>query len=113
MSDLKAGQVRVLKLVSGEEIVGTIKEVRREFDGNFLVPKVVVVEETIALVQQIDQTGRPVPSIFPWGNSTKTQKEISLNHVLYHGEPVDNLLEEYNRIFSKIQQPSKGLVLPE
>jgi hypothetical protein len=101
---LNPGEVTVFKLISGEEIVATVVHINKDS---------VEIEKTIALVQQLDpQTGRPIPMILPWGNSSKDPKRISFNHILYPGVPVDRLKEAYAETFSQVIAPRQGIVVP-
>jgi hypothetical protein len=105
MSKLNVGDVKVFKFVTGEEVIATVTG---------LVHTSVEIDECLAIIMQINQqTGRPQPALLPWGHSTKDSKRIPLSHVLYYGEPVDNLLEHYNETFGKIITPSNGIVISE
>jgi hypothetical protein len=97
--------IRVLKFVSGEEVVCTIR--KADMSGFSIV-------DCLIIIMQINQqTGRPEPVLLPWGHAVKGDKLVKTAHILYLGEPVDNLLERYNDTFGRVVTTTKGLVLPE
>lgn len=105
-----SNNISIVKLVSGEYFIGQLDK------GSFAS-----VEYTLNNVVQLyvdDNNGQPSVGIAPPSPYIDpTQKENSLtigaNAVAFTHEPSQPILDEYNRMFGNIIQPSKPSVLTE
>lgn len=86
--------IKLLKLLSGEEIIATIK--------NDMVDSVEL-DDAVALVYH--QVGEGKMSVgfapfMPYASGTVT---LAKSAMCSKADPTDQILQEYNRVFSKIQ----------
>ena len=96
--------VKVFKLTTGEEIVGTVVRKIPETDEY-------VLDDTVAIVVQPTQDGRLSPAFYPWMAMIEGSKVISGENVICLGSPDSNLLNAYQSMFSKIITPKKGIIV--
>ena len=48
----------------------------------------------------------------PWSPLLQKDKiEVTKKYIVYEGNPQDEIIEQYNSMFSKISQPTKKLIL--
>jgi hypothetical protein len=93
--------VKLIRLTSGEDIVANLIS---ENDDS------IIIENAIVAVP----SGRGELGFAPWSPLlSKNVKEltISKNFVIYVSETQDQIVEQYNEIFSPIITPSKTLAL--
>lgn len=93
--------VKLIRLTSGEDIVANLIS---ENDDS------IIIENAIVAVP----SGRGELGFAPWSPLlSKNVKEltISKNFVIYVSETQDQIVEQYNEIFSPIIAPSKKLAL--
>ena len=96
---LKVYMIKILKLISGEEIIGTVKE---ELDG-------LVVEKPcyIQLVPSRTNPEEPSLALVPYAAYTEEHKiTLDKSSVVWSEKPLKELYNRYSSIFGK------GLVLP-
>jgi hypothetical protein len=104
-------EVRVIKLVSGEEIICTAVN---DTDG-----KGVTISDGILVIPQqgpVDQTTGKSQIVFafiPWGTLVEKDIYISNQKVIYNEAPEAQLLAHYGKITgkAKIEVPPKSLVI--
>ena len=94
--------VRVFKLITGEEVVGSVVD---QTDDAFII------EDTVAIVMQPTQDGRISPGFFPWLSMIEGAKTIKERDVICYGYPESQLLNAYQSMFSKIITPKKGIIV--
>ncbi len=99
MSDIK-----LLKLVSGEEIVCKVVN-----DGDLTLR----VEDCILVGFQPDpQTGKMGIAVMPWAPSAKFPVEIDKDKVIFVAEASDGAQAAHGQAFSRIMTGPQGLTLP-
>ena len=94
--------VKVFKLITGEEVVGDI--VTQTGDS-------FTIEDTVAIVMQPTQDGRISPGFFPWLSMIDGPKTIKDRDIICYGDPKAQLLSAYQSMFSKIITPKKGIIV--
>jgi hypothetical protein len=87
--------VRVLKLVTGEEIVGEF--VSETADS-------ITVQNTLSLLIQPSQNGVGYAFV-PWCPMVKGNKTIKFEKALFVAEATDELVASYQSMFSQIMTP--------
>lgn len=104
--------VRILKLISGEEVVGVVDR-----DGgthDILKSNEFFVLKPIAVAYLPDeQTGQVKPSLVPWamhvqGNRVKLKDE----HVIFNELAREDLAGAYNQATGRVMTPPKGIIVP-
>jgi len=96
--------VKIFKLITGEEIVGDIVQEIAETNEY-------VLEDTVAIVMQPTQDGRLSPAFFPWMAVMDGAKVIGSENIICMGNPDASLLNAYQSMFSKIITPKKGIIV--
>jgi hypothetical protein len=96
-------EVRVLKFISGEEIVATVD------DGFGL--NTVSVSDPLALLPMPNAEGKMTVGISSWAQSVADGEklEIDKKNILYNAKPNDVLLQKYNMLFGRVVTPPKGI----
>jgi hypothetical protein len=85
--------IKITKLISGEEIIGDVTPLP---DDRMRIDKPVA----LAYVPSRDQPGQQAMGMVPYGPYTKEHSiEISANHVIWQGEIIDEIYNQYNEIF--------------
>jgi len=104
--------VKLLKLVSGEEILATVEQ---DFNGNG--PAYKITDAILVIPQQgpPDATGKTqiMFAFIPWGTLAKESIVIDENKIIYITDPEDQILNHYGKITGKvkIEVPPKNLVI--
>lgn len=92
--------VLVLKLVTGEDILGEINEDETH----------VIITNPVQIAMMPGQNGQPNIGFAPWpihsGQKTDAEYMIHKKHVVYHYAPAQEYLNNYNQIFGS------GIVIP-
>jgi hypothetical protein len=94
--------IKIVKLVTGEELIGDITEQGSRF--------VIKHPCLLQLVPSRSNQNEPTMAMFPYAVNTK-EHEISVNStfVIWNSEPVKELYNQYNSVFgSGIVMPSTG-----
>ncbi len=101
--------ILVVKLVTGEELVGEV-----ETQSN-----VYIIKNSVLIVPQPSATGSiqfgfmPYPIFLDKADLDKNGLVIAHDKVVYTGKPNSNVLSNYKNMFSKIVTPGKpSLILP-
>jgi hypothetical protein len=92
--------VKILKLVTGEEVVG---ELVSETDST------VTLKNTVALVIQPTQQGLQMGFI-PWASTIEGDVALKKSDVIYSGPAKDDLKNNYSSMFGGIVTPPKTLI---
>lgn len=94
--------IKLFRLTTGEEIVANQVAVR---------DNTTVIEEAVTLVyQQVDE-GRMSVGFAPFMPQADGEIAINNHAIAVTTDPKENLLSEYNRVFSKIQiAPASAIV---
>ena len=96
-------EVKVLKLVSGEELVVEIISETDQF---------VEIKNPVAAVLQRTKTGEGALGFMPWMHAANGPLKISRNHLVCVAEVADEVKNGYNQIFGAgIVVPPKDLIL--
>lgn len=96
--------VKVLKLITGEEIVAeVIKGSKEEYEY--------VIQNAFALIPTQAQNGGFSTMMAPWGIAVAGQIEIMGEHVVYAEEPQQKLKDKYESIVTGLVVPDKELIV--
>ena len=92
--------VKVLRMNTGEDVIFTLVEDKEES---------IVVEDALVAVNG----GQGQIGFGPWAPLVKNGDsiEIEKSFIVYIAEPQDEVAEQYQKIFSPIETPSKKLIL--
>ena len=93
--------VKLIKLVTGEEIVA---EIISSDDTSVTVGK------AVAAVLQPGRDGSLSVGFIPWGTLSKKNKTISMSQVVYITTPEDDVASQFSSMFSGIVTPPKTLI---
>ena len=97
--------LRIFKLITGEEIIGEVIEGQ----GNSPGYEYKVKNISMLMVNQSEKGFGVVP--VPWAMNVKDGEVTLLSeHVIYTGEPRKELIEMYEKIFSPLALPTKSLI---
>jgi hypothetical protein len=102
-------KVVFVRLITGEELLTT--HVRTDSDTFWFEDTIQVVAGPIPK----PGSGQAQPlAILPWMTYTKAREKVHINKnvVAFMVDPVDSLLQEYQKATSKIVTPNKSLILP-
>ena len=99
-------ELRVLKLVTGEEI---LTEVTDNSDGTISIENSIL----IALQPKQDGSGGFGIALLPHANYVDGPITFQTKHVIWNEPPVPELASQHHNIFNKIVTPPKGLVVPK
>lgn len=103
--------VRVLKLVTGEELAATV----RETGGTVEVanPDILVLVKPVVLYMVPTETGEPRPTMSRWSHHTLSEEiRIKKDKIVFDEPANDGLSQAYVQATGSIATPPKGLVLP-
>src|SRR6185369_4272100 len=98
-------EIYIIRLTSGEEIIGYVKEDNEQH--------VLVEHPTIIMHGANPKTGQLDINMAPL-LPLAVEKELPLKqiHVVFKYKPVEQIELKYSSIFSKIIQPEKSLIIP-
>jgi hypothetical protein len=102
MSNEIIGNVLVIKLSSGEEILGKVVDVKEN--------TAIALQNTLAIGYERDNKGQIGYGFIPWGPLVSDVKFINMNHIIYASEPKDSLAQAYNQATGAIVTPSKQII---
>ncbi len=97
----ETNKVMVFKLVTGEEVIGKIVDMKDTAIG---------IENTLQIGYQDNGKGGMGFGFMPWGPLVVGVKYINANHVVYVSAPRDELLSAFNQATSQIVVPAKQLI---
>lgn len=95
--------VKIIRLISGEELIASVV-IQND--------KKYVVDRALSLVHKPNGDGQVALGFGPFLPYADGQIAISVTAIAATADPIDKLVEEYERIFSPIIQPSSGIVGP-
>jgi len=92
--------VKLIRMWSGEDVVADIIEETSDS---------IVITDPIVAVPSPQQGNI---AFAPWSPLLQKDKiEVTKKYVVYEGNPQEEIIEQYNSMFSKISQPTKKLIL--
>ena len=92
--------VKLIRMWSGEDVIADI--IKEDTDSITITDPIVAVPS---------QQPRQI-AFAPWSPLLQKDKiEVTKKYVVYEGNPQDEIIEQYNSMFSKISQPTKKLIL--
>ena len=92
--------VKLIRMWSGEDVVADIIEETSDS---------IVITDPIVAVPSPQQGNI---AFAPWSPLLQKDKiEVTKKYLVYEGNPQDEIIEQYNSMFSKISQPTKKLIL--
>ena len=98
-------EIKILKLISGEEIIGEVLENGSE----------ICIKNPVRIVVMPGKDPRePQVGLAPWGQFSK-EKTFSLHkaHIVVIMTPIDAFVNQHKEMFGGIVIPKQGLILPE
>lgn len=106
MSTTNPDNVRIVRLVSGEEIIGKVNEV---FSGERRTH--LILKDILVMFAGSERGTIGIMPYLPYAD-LKDGLKIAEENVVFAVVPQDKLLEQYTQAFSKVvTPPKKGLVL--
>ena len=93
--------VKLIRMWSGEDVIADLKD---------NLTDIIVIENPIVAIP----TGNGQMGFAPWSPLLKGKNEeleVNKKYVVYISEPQEQIVEEYNNMFSVLKTPSKKLVL--
>ena len=92
--------VKLIRMWSGEDVIADIVEENTE--------SIVITDPIVAVPSQ--QDGRI--AFAPWSPLLQKDKlEVTKKYIVYIGDPQEEIVEQFNKMFGKISQPTKKLIL--
>ena len=92
--------VKLIKMWSGEDVVADLV---KETDDS-----VTIANPIVAVPSQ--QEGRI--AFAPWSPLLQKDKlEVTKKYIVYIGDPQEEIIEQFNKMFGKISKPTKKLIL--
>lgn len=98
----------VLKLVSGEEVIGTASENNLPNEHSDFVELENVLSVQLTMNQQ---TGKIGFGFLPYSPLTEDKKKFKKEHIMQINKPKDTLENAYKDLTGQIITPNKGLLL--
>jgi hypothetical protein len=92
--------VKVIKLISGEEVVAEVSDVDYTLE----------LTNPVALVMQQGAQGMG-QTLIPWAHGCKQPVIVKADFVVFQADPSDDLMAAYTQAFSKVQAPRKQLIV--
>tara|TARA_X000000368_G_scaffold179902_1_gene141998 strand:- start:267 stop:551 length:285 start_codon:yes stop_codon:yes gene_type:complete len=92
--------VKLIRMWSGEDVIADIVEENTD--------SVVITDPIVAVPSQ--QDGRI--AFAPWSPLLQKDKlEVTKKYIVYIGDPQEEIVEQFNKMFGKISKPTKKLIL--
>jgi len=92
--------VKLIRMWSGEDVIADIVEENTD--------SVVITDPIVAVPSQ--QEGRI--AFAPWSPLLQKDKlEVTKKYIVYIGDPQEEIIEQFNKMFGKISKPTKKLIL--
>ena len=92
--------VKLIRMWSGEDVIADIVEENTD--------SVVITDPIVAVPSQ--QEGRI--AFAPWSPLLQKDKlEVTKKYIVYIGDPQEDIVEQFNKMFGKISKPTKKLIL--
>ena len=92
--------VKLIRMWSGEDVIADIVEENTD--------SVVITDPIVAVPSQ--QDGRI--AFAPWSPLLQKDKiEVTKKYIVYIGDPQEEIIEQFNKMFRKISKPTKKLIL--
>ena len=92
--------VKLIRMWSGEDVIADVVEDTSD--------SIIITDPIVAVPSPQQGNIRFVP----WSPLLQKDKiEVTKKYIVYEGNPQDEIIEQYNSMFSKISQPTKKLIL--
>jgi len=102
MIEFKIDDVAVIKLITGEELIGLVKLIN---------DKEIHLDNILTIVYQLDQdTKRIGYGLLPYNPLSGKMKEFQRTHIVYYARPTEQLTSVYKQQTSNLVTPSKQLI---
>ena len=95
-------EVTIVKLVSGEEIIGTISEDTGDINKIHL--------NDVMRIALYDTPNGPQLGFEPWGITSEDPKKIKYEHIVYKSSPIDPVRQQYQQATGKIVTPPTQII---
>jgi hypothetical protein len=93
--------IKIMKLSTGEEIIADVISQTED---------TITVQDTLAIMLKPANDGFTYGFI-PWVPMVEGDKEISLAHVVFLGDPAEDARNAYANMFGKIITPEKKIII--
>jgi hypothetical protein len=93
--------IKIMKLSTGEEIIADVISQTKD---------TITVQDTLAIMLKPANDGFTYGFI-PWVPMVEGDKEISLAHVVFLGDPAEDARNAYANMFGKIITPEKKIII--
>lgn len=88
--------IRILKLTTGEEIIGDVFESHGALTGEFTIKKPCYLQ----IVPSRNNPEQPVMALVPYAAYTKDHKVVvDVGNIVWTEEPITELYNQYNSLF--------------
>lgn len=91
--------IKIIRLISGEEVVATVKEVEGGY--NITDPALIVPTEK----------GIGLMDMMPYSAMGESETFIKESVIVFVTEPIEGLLKKYQSLYSKIITPDSSLII--
>ncbi|AFD02759.1 hypothetical protein Syn7803C97_139 [Synechococcus phage S-MbCM6] len=95
--------VKYFRFISGENVIADLVE---EKSNSYIIR-----DSIVAMPVNEDGTQLGFAPWAPLQDPAVDDIEVSMSHVMYVTQPAPNLVEQYNKMFSRIVAPEKKLIL--
>jgi hypothetical protein len=103
-----AANIKILKLLTGEELLAEVTETNP-------IPSGVIIKNPVRIVVMPNKMDPKTPSVgfAPWAEFSE-QKTFTLDksHVLCIIEPIKEFVNQYNSMFGGLVVPTSNLIMP-
>jgi len=102
-----AANVKILRLVSGEELLGEV--LVNEVVGELMIKNPVRI---VVMPNKLDPK-TPNVGFAPWAEFTDQKSfKLDMSHILCIMEPIKEFINQYNTMFGGLVVPSSNLIMP-
>ena len=91
--------IKILRLISGEEVVATVKET----DGGYNISDPALIVPT--------EKGIGLMDMMPYSAMGESETFIKESVIVFVTEPIEGLLKKYQSLYSKIITPDSSLII--
>jgi hypothetical protein len=85
--------IKIVKLISGEEVIARITNDRFTEVGNTI--KLIALKDAFSFRQNIDSDGKASIEFDPWGSMVVGDIIIPYSYIMYSGDPSKNMKDAY------------------
>lgn len=104
-----AANIKIIKLITGEEIIAEVLEDNKESEGNIKIKNPL----RVVVMPSRSDPKTPTVAFAPWAEFCDEKTFIlDKKHLLIVSSPVQEFINQYNSLYGGIVAPSTKLILP-